>query len=218
MGKRINWGSDDEFIANYLKFKSSRKMGELYNCDKGSVLNHAKKINFNINQINRNYKLSSKDKEKIIKDYNSKTSSELAKEYNVSRGMITKTWYDAGLKGKERKYKNTTEIDLTGQIFGKWVVLGKSNKKALNGSIYWRCRCECGNEKDVLGQSLREEKSLSCGNHSNISKGNEKIAQILKQNNIKYETEKIFNSCKDKRSLPFDFYIDNRYLIEYDGE
>lgn len=218
MAKRINWGNDDDFIANYLELKSSRKMGELYGCDKSSVLNHAKKINFNINQINRDYKLSPQDKENIIKDYNSKTSNELAKEYNVSRGMITKIWYDANLKGKERKYENTTEIDLTGQNFGKWTVLRKADKRASNGSIYWHCRCECGAEKDVLGQSLREGKSLSCGGHANISKGNEKIAQILKQNNINYETEKTFDSCKDKRYLPFDFYIDNKYLIEYDGE
>ena len=41
--KQINWGSDDDFIANYLHLKSSRKMGELYGCDKTTVLSHAKK-------------------------------------------------------------------------------------------------------------------------------------------------------------------------------
>lgn len=41
--KTINWGTDEEFIAKYEELKSSRKMGEFYNCDKSSVLNHAKK-------------------------------------------------------------------------------------------------------------------------------------------------------------------------------
>ena len=42
--KIIEWGTDESFIENYMELKSSRKMGELYNCDKTSVLNHAKKL------------------------------------------------------------------------------------------------------------------------------------------------------------------------------
>ena len=34
---------------------------------------------------------------------------------------------------------------------------------------------------------------------------------------IKYEREKRFASCKNKRTLPFDFYVENKYLIEFDG-
>lgn len=216
--KKIDFGSDESFIIKYYELKSSRKMGEFYNCDKTSVLNHAKKIGFDVNSIPREEgKLSKKDKENIIKMYNEKTSTELAHEYNVSRGMITKVWYDANLKGKQRKYENTTEIDITNQVFGKWTALYKTNKRNTGGVIYWHCKCECGNEKDVLGTSLRQGLSLSCGLHSNISKGNAKIADILDENNIFYEIEKKFNTCKDKTYLPFDFYVDNKYLIEYDG-
>lgn len=42
----IDFGSDEEFIENYKKLKSSRKMGELYNCDKKSITTHAKKIGY----------------------------------------------------------------------------------------------------------------------------------------------------------------------------
>ena len=35
---------------------------------------------------------------------------------------------------------------------------------------------------------------------------------------INYEQEKRFDSCKDKSYLPFDFYVNNQYLIEYDGK
>lgn len=216
--KTINWGSDDDFILNYKKLKSSRKMGELYKCDKSSILNHAKKIGFDINQINREYKLSEQDKQEIIQSYNTKTSSELAKLYNVSRGMITKVWYDANLHGKENSNTHTTMSDLSGLVFGKWTVLKMSEKRTINGGIYWHCKCECGREKEVLGQSLKNGKSLSCGEHSNISKGNAKIIELLDENGIEYEIEKKFDSCKDKRYLPFDFYINNEYLIEYDGE
>lgn len=89
--KKIDFGSNESFIQKYIELKSSRKMGEFYNCDKTSVLNHAKKIGFNVNNMHRdNGKLSEKDKKEIIELYNEKTSTELANRYNVSRGMITK--------------------------------------------------------------------------------------------------------------------------------
>ena len=214
--KIINWGTDEEFIAKYEELKSSRKMGEFYNCDKTSVLNHAKKIGYDT-KLNKKYKLSKEDKENIIKAYYTMSSTDLAKQYNVSRGMITKIWYDANLKGKHFTNKTTT-IDLTNQVFGKWTVLYKTNKRSANGGIYWHCKCECGREKDVLSQSLRLGRSLSCGNHNNISRGNVKISEILDENGIEYEIEKKFATCIDKTYLPFDFYINNKYLIEYDGQ
>ena len=51
------------------------------------------------------------------------------------------------------------------------------------------------------------------------SKGSNKIRKYLEKNNIKYIQEKKFNDCKDKRELPFDFYLPKYNLcIEYDGE
>lgn len=215
--KTINWGTNEEFIQKYEELKSSRKMGEYYQCDKTSVLNHAKTIGYDVNS-NKNYKLSKQDKKEIIAAYETMTSTELAKKYNVSRGMITKIWYNNNLSGKKNKNSITTEINLIGQVFGKWTVLNKSEKRSSNGSIYWHCQCECGNEKDVLSQSLRNGRSLSCGNHNNISKGNVKISELLDEAGIEYELEKKFATCKDERYLPFDFYVNNKYLIEYDGE
>ena len=51
------------------------------------------------------------------------------------------------------------------------------------------------------------------------SKGEKEIAVILNNENIKYETQKTFEDCKDKKVLPFDFYLPNyNLIIEYDGE
>jgi len=209
--------SNEDFINTYKELKSSRKVADFYGCSKSTILRHCKDIGFDPNTA-QTPKLSIKDKEVIIAQYNNKTSTELAKEFNVSRGMITKTWYDAGLIGKTIPNFKTTEIDMTGQKIGKWTVLYKTNKRNTGGTIYWHCRCECGREKDVLGTSLRQNRSLSCGLHNNISRGNVKIADILDEANINYEVEKTFTTCKDKKELPFDFYVDNKYLIEYDGE
>ena len=52
----------------------------------------------------------------------------------------------------------------------------------------------------------------------NSSKGEIKIRNFLIKNNIPFEEQKRFEDCKDKRALPFDFFLqDSNMLIEYDG-
>jgi len=50
--------------------------------------------------------------------------------------------------------------------------------------------------------------------------GERKISHFLKKCNIikSYESEYKFNDCKNIKPLPFDFYVNNLFLIEYDGE
>ena len=53
----------------------------------------------------------------------------------------------------------------------------------------------------------------------NSSKGETKVRNFLKKNNIEYTEQKRFNSCKYKKPLPFDFYLKEQNIcIEYDGE
>lgn len=59
-------------------------------------------------------------------------------------------------------------IDLTGQTFGKLTVIDCAGK--IDGRRYfWNCKCECGNIKAILGTSLRNGNTKSCG--CNRSKG-----------------------------------------------
>lgn len=54
-----------------------------------------------------------------------------------------------------------------------------------------------------------------------LSKNELKIAKILDEYNLDYECQATFETCKNKRKLPFDFkIIKNKriYLIEYNGE
>jgi hypothetical protein len=51
-------------------------------------------------------------------------------------------------------------IDLTGDMFGRWTVIGIVEGKR---PVSWHCRCSCGNEAEVLSQQLREGRSKSCG-------------------------------------------------------
>ena len=57
-------------------------------------------------------------------------------------------------------------IDLTGQKFGKLTVLYKTeNHISKNGNkrIVWHCKCDCGNETDVLALNLTRNHTTSCG-------------------------------------------------------
>lgn len=50
------------------------------------------------------------------------------------------------------------------------------------------------------------------------SNGERKIREFLEKNNMSFVQEKWFSDCKDKKPLPFDFYIPNiNLIIEFDG-
>ena len=63
-------------------------------------------------------------------------------------------------------------VDLTGQKFGRWTVVSKSEIKKDN-RICWNCICDCGTERVVLGKNLKRGISLSCGCY-NVDKVKEK--------------------------------------------
>lgn len=52
--------------------------------------------------------------------------------------------------------------DLIGKRFGALTVIGKGERNKLNQRT-WRCRCDCGNIKDIIGCLLRDNKIKSCG-------------------------------------------------------
>lgn len=122
--------------------------------------------------------------------------------------------------GKENleKGRGLNFQDLTGQLFGYLEVLRRGEDISYKNRklVSWECKCKCGNLVSVLADNLRSGNTQSCGLCGNNSHGNIKIAQLLKDNNIIFEQEKRFDTCFDKSYLPFDFYINNKYVIEYD--
>lgn len=112
---------------------------------------------------------------------------------------------------KQEMY-NQNQLDLTNQKFGKLTVLYKTSKRTNDRCIIWHCKCECGNECDVAGHSLKRGNTTSCGCVN--SKGEQKIISLLQSNNIPFIKEKIFDELAPLR---FDFWIDNTYIIEFDG-
>lgn len=53
-------------------------------------------------------------------------------------------------------------IGLTGQQFGRWLVLSRTENDSYGGAR-WLCECSCGNRKVITGSVLRRGSSKSCG-------------------------------------------------------
>src|SRR3990172_6271743 len=54
-------------------------------------------------------------------------------------------------------------LDLRDQNFERLDVLYRTNKKDKCGRYYWHCKCQCGNEMDIIGSHLINGHSTSCG-------------------------------------------------------
>ena len=56
--------------------------------------------------------------------------------------------------------------ELVGQVFGRLTVIAFDRMGPDYASL-WRCRCECGNEKVVIGKNLVKGRTKSCGCQQN---------------------------------------------------
>ena len=99
----------------------------------------------------------------------------------------------------------------------KYIIVGKAKKK----QVVLFCQCkEC---EEVFCTSLNDWKKAiktRCNKCVLLKSGLEKKTEDwLIENNISYLTQYKFNDCKDKRKLPFDFYLPSlNTCIEVDGE
>lgn len=152
---------------------------------------------------------------------------ECGKEKDVNtRDLISGKSQSCGCLQKEKAKqigKKTISIaqaanrkNLKGQQFGRLIVLYSLYDE--NGEYKQYCQCECGNFIKVKTHDLISGNTMSCGCLK--SRGQEKISKILNENNISFEVEKSFDDCVYPDTLSkcfFDFYVNDKYIIEYDG-
>jgi len=138
------------------------------------------------------------------------------------RELLTGHTKSCGCYRKEITAKRNKEIKpkkLDGLRFGKLTVLKPTELRDTNGAIIWECVCDCGTHTMVRGNLLVNGMIQSCGCVK--SQGEQKIIDILKKYDIIYEKEKTFETCRYPETnflCRFDFYVNNKYLIEFDGE
>lgn len=126
-------------------------------------------------------------------------------------------------KEKTIEYNKINKLqDLCGQRFGKLVVLKRGPN--IGEQPTWICQCDCGQiTHPIMGSNLkRENGTKSCG--CLVSAGEAKIRQLLRDNNILFDTQISFSDCVSNSGNPlrFDFGVYDTngkliYLIEYQG-
>lgn len=138
----------------------------------------------------------------------------------VGSRLIQKQVVSCGCKMKEVGKQNgrNNKKDILNQRFGKLIVIAETNQRDNDGSIIWKCKCDCGNIHYCSGTLLRTHKVQSCG-CINYSIGEKNIETLLKNNSLSYKKE---YAVKELQYQRFDFAIlENDIpirLIEYDGE
>ena len=128
-----------------------------------------------------------------------------------------------GCLNKEKSLQRNHERNTVhkGDVFGDLVVIEELGYEFNGAESHKRkmvlCQCKCGKIIKINTHTLKTGK-INCGCDT-MSYGEQKIDKLLRKYNIKYETQKTFDSCRSNKNylLKFDFYIDNKYLIEYNG-
>lgn len=125
----------------------------------------------------------------------------------------------------QKKRASQTHIrNLIGQRFGKLKVIsqgmGYTSPSGKTKKSTWICECDCGKVVEIEGTSLVQGQTQSCGCLGK-SKGEYTIRTLLEQYNLSFEQQKTFSSCRfpdTNRLAYFDFYVNNNYIIEFDGK
>ncbi len=103
-------------------------------------------------------------------------------------------------------------VDLTGKTFGKLTVIEKAGTK-------WKCRCECGNIKDVTGGNLTSKNTKSCGCLKYSKKGLSQKDE--KHRKLWHIHRDMIRRCTDKNSSRYKYYgergitVCDRWLEDY---
>ena len=139
----------------------------------------------------------------------------------IIRGAQLKNGHtqSCGCLRKEKLSKYNTEYkvkNLAGQRFGELTALFSTEERDC-GQVVWMCQCSCGILHKVRGSLLTSGLIQSCGHQK--SRGESKICQLLYEHEISFEKEKTFDTCRSSKGglFRFDFWVDNKYLIEFDG-
>lgn len=138
-----------------------------------------------------------------------------------SCGCLTK---ETGIQKMNKENSEKAKIPL-GTRFGRLTViedLGLREQVLGHKRRWYKCQCDCGNIKEVMGNSLKNNHTISCGKCV-VSKGELIIQKLLDENNINYVHDKSLKELYDYcgRHLRFDFiiYENNNIsrIIEFDG-
>lgn len=115
--------------------------------------------------------------------------------------------------------------DLTGRRFGRLVVTSEGAR--VGGRLAWTCRCDCGEERLVLGQNLRNGNSTSCGCWSREAARGRTIARNHRHGLSLSPEYRVWAAMRDRCTRPTDkgyrnyggrgIYVCERWLHSFEA-
>lgn len=109
------------------------------------------------------------------------------------------------------------KINLTDQTFGKLKVISEQESVYKSGKLrrYWLCLCECGNEKSIQQENLKNGSTISCGCHKRIKHGN----LVGSDNSPEWQSySSMISRCTNPNRVDYQKYsklgVDSRWLGE----
>lgn len=99
-------------------------------------------------------------------------------------------------------------IDLTGKRFGRLMVICRVDNRGKD--LFWLCKCDCGNEKEIDGNNLESGNTTSCGCYfkefmEKIWEDPEYIKKQIKSRHIK----------PNKLELKFESWLNENFPNEW---
>lgn len=143
-----------------------------------------------------------------------------------------------GICSRSRSNMGKGLIDITGKRFDFWEVIEKSRtivEPRGRKVILWKCRCKCGEIRELKAGTLKGGLSLSCGCHKmevlrekalhgfGISRAEKFVSDWLSAEGFYYEPQKVYPDLRGASGYPlsYDFLvysgIEPAFLIECQG-
>jgi len=219
----------EEYESSYCVIKNAINKGELNACK------HCASQKVNIKnayiRIERNYSLAIAECNKrgyeLITPKDELTTVCMYITIKTP-SVVTQVWLDNFIRGHDclvESYKNRDYSRIDKSIIKQ--TISDDGNVWCNENEYTNCtdrclkiRCKCGKHFTTSYINYKKAGVRRCPTCVAIeSSGEIEVRKALDELRISYEPEKRFKDCRDKKPLPFDFYIkDYNLVIEFDGQ
>ncbi len=207
----------------FLNFTSKN-----FYCAKCNKTKCAKEREYTVEQIEQ--KLSELDLQLLDKQYKGNTTSLLCEDKDGFRIMLKPT------KIMNNRYKDINRYKYSNIHNSKNYIYNINNYFKINDidckALYYvedntyndyptlYCKCSCGEIFKTCYGNIKQNKFCSCPQCSHTESFLEnKVKKWLVSKHIDFIQQYKFKDCKDKRELPFDFYLPKyNCCIEVDGQ
>jgi hypothetical protein len=93
-------------------------------------------------------------------------------------------------------------IEMQGRRYGRLLVTGPAEKRTFG--YYWRCRCDCGKVTWIIGTTLRNGRSRSCGCGKGMVPGTRTVRALPTEESTRRRVHRSIRKSATVRGLAFE--------------